>query len=156
MSHVTNHPPPSPSDLRAAQLASVLAQAVREDRLQSADAMRVLRHELRRRYTNKKLGIQRRSAAAQAVIDEHAAAGTAIPNNNSLDALHADHVHALTTLDLETIITVDDWVVALARLREVVCVTAEQNYQLQAIEKTGITGPDKYSEAGIKWARIGP
>jgi len=117
--------------------------------------LRVLRHELRLRNTNKKLAIVQRSSAAQAVIDKHLEAGTPVPNNNSLDALHADHVYALTSEDLETIVSVDDWITALARLREVVCVTAAENYQLEVIEKGGITGPEKYIRAGITWGQPG-
>lgn len=141
----------SSRDLRAAQLANVLASGVREKRLEAVDALRVLRHELRRRNTNKKLLIERRSVAAQAVIDRHAELGTAVPNNNSLDALHADHVHALTVGDLHDCTTVEQWLVMLQRLREVVCVTAEENYRLEVIEKAGVTGEAKYLQAKIAW-----
>jgi hypothetical protein len=31
----------------------------------------------------------------------------------------------------------------------VVCVTAEENYQLERCEQRGVTGPDKYAQAGV-------
>ena len=44
------------------------------------------------------------------------------------------------------------WLRRLAEVREVVCVTAEENYRLQVLEKSGVTGWDKYEIAGITWA----
>lgn len=63
--------PPTGTKLRAAQLAHVLARAVRDGEVAVPDALRGLRHELRRRNTNKKLKIPTRSLGAQAVIDEY-------------------------------------------------------------------------------------
>ena len=31
------------------------------------------------------------------------------------------------------------------------CVTAEENYRLEMIETTGLTGPDKYAKAGVEF-----
>jgi hypothetical protein len=136
-------------DRRDAMLAAVLAQGVREERLLAADALRVLRHEMRRRNTNRTTSLSKRSQAAQEVNDRYEAAGNPVPKNASHDALHADHVHALTVADLHRSITVDDWMKELVRLREVVCVTARENYRLQQVERMGITGPAKYVEAGV-------
>jgi hypothetical protein len=147
-----NSTEPSDRDVRDAALASILAQAVREDRLLAVDALRVIRHELRRRNTNRKLAITKRSLAAQAVIEKYARSGQAIPKNSSDEALHADHVYALTDKDLLTHRTVEDWLVELARLREVVCVTASENYRLEKLERVGFNGPAKYTEAAIAWA----
>lgn len=90
-----------------------------------------------------------RSEGAQAVIDRYDRAGTRIPKNGSGDALHCDHVHALTDADLERLQTVDAWKTEISRLRTVVCVTATENYRLEKVERQGITGWDKYQEAGI-------
>jgi hypothetical protein len=127
-----NSTEPSDRDVRDAALASILAQAVREDRLLAVDALRVIRHELRRRNTNRKLAITKRSLAAQAVIEKYARSGQAIPKNSSDEALHADHVYALTD--------------------KVVCVTASENYRLEKLERVGFNGPAKYTEAAIAWA----
>ena len=113
------------------------------------DALRVLRHELRRRNTNKKLKIPTRSVAAEAVIEKYGAAG--VPKNDSDDALHADHVHPLTEATLRDTDTVDKWVVQLRRLQMVVCVTAAGNYRLEGVERSGTTGPAKYELAGIEF-----
>ena len=80
-------------DQRDAELAAVLADGVRAGRLQAADALRVIRHEMRRRNTNRKSALPHRSAGAQAVIDEYATRGEVPPKNGSDAALHADHVH---------------------------------------------------------------
>lgn len=113
------------------------------------DALRVLRHELRRRNTNKKLRIPTRSLAAEAVIEKYGTAG--VPKNDSDDALHADHVHPLTEATLRDTDTVDKWVVQLRRLQMVVCVTAAENYRLEGVERSGTTGPAKYELAGIEF-----
>jgi hypothetical protein len=130
----------------------VLAKAVREGELRGTDALRVLRHELRRRNTNKKIALWPRSAAADEVIQRYAAEGTIPPRNDSLDALHADHVHALTSAELQEHTTVEAWLHRLAQLREVVCVTAAENYRLELVERAGTTGWQKYQEVGITWA----
>jgi hypothetical protein len=143
---------PSARDLRAAAVATVLARAVRAGEVEQSDALRIIKHEMRRRNTNQKLKIEKRSAAAQAVIDKYAALGEAPPNNNSPEALHADHVHGFTEDVLRATETPEQWLAALARLREVVCVTAEENYALEKIERSGVTGPAKYEQAGIEWA----
>lgn len=143
-------PPPAARDLRAAQVAHVLARAVRDGEVDSTDALRVLRHELRRRNTNTTLKIPRRSRAAQASIDKYAPDPP--PKNGSPDALHADHVYPLTSELLHTVDTVDKWIAALKRLRTVVCVTAAENYVLEKIEQGGLTGPEKYDRAGVIFA----
>lgn len=142
-------PATSDKDQRAARLAAHLAHGVREGRVDDADALRVIRHELRRRNTNKKLRIVRRSTEAQRVIDEYAARGEEVPRNGSPDALHADHVHEINTDTLTRTITVDEWLVELERIREVVCVTAGENYALMRAEKEGWWGEDKYRETGV-------
>lgn len=130
--------PPTVAEVRAAQLAHVLARAVRDGEVGVPDALRVLRHELRRRNTNKKLKIPTRSRGAQTVIDKYGAAGA--PKNDSDDALHADHVHPLTEATLRDTDTVEKWVVELRRVQMVVCVTAAENYRLEVLEWSGTTG----------------
>lgn len=140
---------PSPKDLRAAQVAHVLARAVRDGEVEATDALRILKHELRRRNTNTTFTMTPRSVAAQASIDKYAPERP--PNNNSLDALHADHTYPLDSELLHDVDTVEGWVVALQRARAVVCVTAAENYALQKIEAGGVTGPEKYAVAGVSF-----
>lgn len=137
----------STRDRRAAQLAHVLARAVREGELQAADALRVLRHELRRRNTNRAQQIATRSREAQRVIEKYGA--HAVPKNDSSEALHADHVYGLTEEDLRRNDTLESWIAAMPQLSTVVCVTAQENYQLEQRERQGITGPAKYEAVGI-------
>jgi hypothetical protein len=139
--------PLSDRDLRAAHVANVLARAVRDGEVAAADALRILRHELRRRNTNQAQKIATRSTEAQRVI-EHYGAGC-VPKNASPDALHADHVYPLTKDELHQNDTVEGWTDAMNRLRMVVCVTAEENYRLETCERNGLTGPDKYAPTGI-------
>lgn len=138
----------SPKDFRAAQVAHVLAAAVRCNELEEADALRILRHELRRRNTNAAIGLPRRSKGAQASIDRYAPGLP--PKNGSPDALHSDHVHPLTGQLLQEVDSVEEWIDELRKLRSVVCVTAAENYALEVIERSGITGPSKYAAAGIE------
>jgi hypothetical protein len=137
----------SDQDRRAAQVAHVLSRAVRDGALDAVDALRILRHELRRRNTNKVQKIVIRSAEAQRVVDAYGS--TRVPKNNSDDALHADHVFPLTEDELYRNSTPDEWVDTLCHLRTVVCVTARENYRLEHFEREGVTGPRKYVEAGI-------
>jgi hypothetical protein len=137
-------------ELRDAQVAHVLARGVRDGELVAADALRILRHELRRRNTNRAEQIEIRSTEAQRVIDLYGA--TNVPKNDSPDALHADHVYSLTEHDLSRNDTVERWRCAMLRLQTVVCVTAAENYRLEAVELRGVTGPDKYAAAGVKFA----
>lgn len=139
----------SDKNQRAARLAAHLARGVREGQVEAADALRVIRHELRRRNTNSKLRIVRRSTEAQRVIDEYAARGKEVPKNGSPDALHADHVHEINADTLTRTITVDEWLIELERIREVVCVTASENYALMRAEKAGWWGEDKYRETNV-------
>lgn len=134
-------------EIRAAQVAHLLSAAVRRDEIVAVDALRILRHELRRRNTNKKLAIPIRSREAQRAIDDLGELG--VPKNGSPQALHADHVHPLTVDSLHRIDTLQGWVEELGRLRLVVCVTVAENYRLQAVEHTGVTGPAKYAQAGV-------
>lgn len=134
--------------LRAAQVAHVLARAARNDEVSAADVLRILRHELRRLNTGNKLHVPTRSVEAQAVIDRYTAAGANVPNNNSDDALHADHVWPITERHLREVTTVDGWVDELRLLATVVCVTARENYRLIRVEKT-TAGPQKYALAGV-------
>jgi hypothetical protein len=137
----------NPKELRAARVAHVLARAVRDGEIEPTDALRILRHELRRRNTNASLGISRRSHGAQASIDKYAP--ELPPKNGSADALHADHVYSFTSDLLHTVDTVEGWVKELNRLRTAVCVTAAENYELEKVERKGATGPDKYALAGV-------
>jgi hypothetical protein len=126
-----------------------LARAVRDGEIAVPDALRVLRHELRRRNTNKKLKIVTRSRRAQEVIEKYGEA--AVPKNDSDDALHADHVYPLTEDSLRQTDTVQSWTDELRRIQMVVCVTADENYRLEAVERSGITGPSKYAKAGVEF-----
>ena len=139
-------------DIRAAQIAHVLARAVREGELEEADALRILRHELRRRNTNSAVGIAKRSRGAQASIDKYSP--DIPPKNDSPDALHADHVYPLTGDLLRRVETVEQWIVELQRLRTVVCVTAAENYRLEKIERSGTTGSEKYAKAGVTFLDV--
>jgi hypothetical protein len=139
--------PPTARDVRAARVAHLLARAVRQGEIEAADALRILRHELRRRNTNTTLTIPRRSTGAQASIDKYAPEPP--PKNDSNDALHADHVYPFTSDLLQTVTTVDGWLAELERLRSVVCVTAAENYTLEKLERQGASGPLKYQLAGI-------
>ena len=148
---MSNTPDVSDRDRRAAALASHLAKGVRDGDVAAADALRVLRHELRRRNTNSKLRIERRSKAAQQVIDDYASRGESPPKNGSPDALHADHCHEINTETLQQFVSPEQWIVELDRLREVVCVTAAENYRLMSAEKSGLWGHEKYEQAGIEF-----
>lgn len=143
-------------ELRAAMLAAALADAVRAGSVVAADALRVLRHELRIRNTRRAHLLPVRSQAAQDVLDRHAASGTDRPRNGSPDALHADHVYALTEARLHACVGVEAWQAALAELSQVVCVTAQENYTLEQLERQGADGWDKYVRAGIRWASPPP
>jgi hypothetical protein len=139
----------SDRDRRAAQVAHVLAQGVRDGEVAAADALRILRHELRRRNTNRAQKIATRSTEAQRVIEHYGAAN--VPKNASPDALHADHVYSLTEDELNRNDTLELWIDALHRLRIVVCVTAEENYRLETCERKGVTGPRKYAQTGVRF-----
>jgi hypothetical protein len=146
-------------DRRAAQVAHILSRAVRDEEMVAADALRILRHELRRRNKKGTQKIPIRSIEAQRVIDRYGTAN--VPKNESPDALHADHVYPLKEDELQRNHTLELWIDALPRLRTVVCVTAAENYRLEACEKRGVTGPNKYVQAGVafttepSWA-VGP
>lgn len=150
--------PLSNRNRRAAQVAHILAQAVRDGELMATDALRIIKHELRRLNTNKAQKIPVRSTEAQRVIDAYGAA--IVPKNGSPDALHADHVYPLTEDDLTRTDTLELWISELQRLQTVVCITAAENYRLEVFERDGLTGPDKYAQAGVTftthalpWAR---
>ncbi|GIL34007.1 hypothetical protein [Phycicoccus sp. DTK01] len=138
--------PPTAKELRAARLAHVLAAAVRADECEAADVLRVLRHELRRLNTRGAEKAPRRSVEAQRVLDTY---GADRPRNGSPDALHADHVWGLAESQLRVLDTVAQWVDELHRLKEVVCVTATENYRLMALERAGVWGDEKYRQADI-------
>jgi hypothetical protein len=95
-----------------------------------------------------------RSRGAQRVIDDYGEAD--VPKNGSLDALHADHVYPLTEATLRRIDSVEQWLVELSRLQLVVCVTAEENYRLERVEREGVTGPEKYAKAGVEFSSRDP
>lgn len=146
----------TPRDRRFAALAAALARAARAGEVADADALRVIRHELRRRNVNRAIKSARRSVAAQAVIDKYAAAKTPIPKNSSDDALHCDHVFPLALSDLQRLQSVDAWMAELPRLAEVVCLTAVENYRLETLEKTGAHGWSKYEAADIRFCNPVP
>lgn len=142
------------TELRAAQLAHVLARAVREGDVNVIDARRVLKHELRRRNTNRSHLLAIRSAGAQASIEKYAPQRP--PRNDSDDALHADHVYPFTSALFDEITTLEGWVDELRRLATVVCVTAKENYALEQIEKTGVHGPASTPPPGSRSSRRCP
>ena len=142
--------PASSKAQRHADVAAILAQAVRDNKILMTDATRHIRADLRRLQTNQKVKIAIRSTEAQRVIDEAARRGEAPPKNGSLDALHADHVKPLTDARVMQTVTTDQWSELLEELGEVVCVTARENYKLEAIENDGVTGWRKYKVGGIK------
>ncbi len=92
----------------------------------------------------------RRSAAAQGVIDKYAAEGRRPPTNDSLEALHCDHVFALTDAHLVELTTQQAWLARLSELDLVVCVTAAENYKLEQVERAGVDGWPKYAAAGVE------
>lgn len=139
--------PLSNRNRRLAQVAHILAQAVRDGELMSTDALRIIKHELRQLNTNKAQKIPVRSMEAQRVIDTYGA--VMVPKNGSPDALHADHVHPLTEDDLSRNNTLELWINELPRLQTVVCITAAENYRLEVFERDGPAGPDKYAQAGV-------
>lgn len=138
-----------PRDRRFSDLAAVLARAVAAGDLEPGYALRILRHQLRVMNVNGAMKVRVRSAGAQAVIDRYAIAGEPIPKNGSGDALHCDHVHALTAAELGRLRSPAAWLAELDHLREVVCVTAAENYRLEKVEREGVTGWDKYDAAEI-------
>jgi hypothetical protein len=152
---MTDAPEPAVAarDRRDAMVADHLARGVRDGYVIPEDALCIIRHELRRRNTNKKLDIIGRSREAQRVIDEHRERNAKVPQNGSHDALHADHVYKLTEKHLRELYTVDAWITELSKLRQVVCVTERENMRLEQIEQRDkIDGPEKYPLAGIEWA----
>lgn len=92
----------------------MLTRAVASGEVDRVDAMRIIKHELRTRNTNRALKASRRSRGAQDVIDAYEARGDPVPKNSSLDALHSDHVFPLSADDLLRRKTVEDWLTALA------------------------------------------
>lgn len=146
--------PPTPKELRAAHVAHALSRAVRNGEVEQIDALRILKHELRRLNTNKSHMLKVRSVGAQASIDKYAPERP--PRNDSDDALHADHVYPFTPALLHEITTVKEWMGELRRLSTVVCVTAKENYALEQVEMAGVHGPDKYATAGVSFATAVP
>src|SRR5215211_3249446 len=71
---------------------------------------------------------------------------------STVNALHADHVYPLTEESLRRIDTLEMWIAELRRIDMVICVTAEENYRLELIEKAGVTGPAKYAKARVELA----
>ena len=140
----------TPKELRAAQVAHVLARGVRDGEVNPIDASRLLKHELRRLNTNRSHILKVRSDAAQASIEKYAPERP--PPNGVDDSLHADHVYPFKAELLHSVTTVAGWIGELRRLASVVCVTAKENYALEQVEKTGAHGPEKYATAGITFA----
>lgn len=136
---------------RFAMLANALAEDYRAGEVLAADALRVLRHQLRKMNTNKALGVPRDlwSVRAAEVQAEHAARGEAVPKNAFDEALHCDHINTLVRADLDHLSTVEEWQDALPRLTAVVVLTARENHSLQKFERAGLNGPEKYAQANI-------
>ncbi len=150
---MTTEPPAvviRPRDRRFAELGAVLAKAVANDELDANYALRILRHQLRVMNVNSAIKASVRSEGAQAVIDRYTESGAPIPKNGSGDALHCDHVNALTASDLARLLSSEAWLDELARLQAVACVTAAENYRLEQIERQGASGWEKYPQAGIR------
>jgi hypothetical protein len=139
---------------RAAGVAHVLARAVRDGEVAAGDAVRILKHELRRLNTNRSHLLPTRSTGAQVSIDRYAPERP--PRNGSDEALHADHVYPFTADILADVTTLDGWVVELRKLATVVCVTAKENYALERVENAGLRGPEKYAAAGVTFATTVP
>lgn len=139
-----------PRDRRFAELGAVLARAAANEELDANYALRILRHQLRVMNVNSAMKVSIRSEGAQAAIERYLEAGAPIPKNGSVDALHCDHVHALIAVDLARLSSTEAWLEELTRLQTVVCVTAAENYRLGQIERQGVSGWEKYSQAGIR------
>jgi hypothetical protein len=142
-------PVPTAKELRAAQVAHVLARAVRDGEVNPIDATRILKHELRRLNTNRSHTLPVRSRGAQASIEKYAPERP--PRNDSGDALHADHVYPFMSELFYEVVSLDAWLNELRRLATVVCVTAQENYALERVEKAATEGPDKYANAGVEF-----
>lgn len=109
--------PASEKEVRAAQLAHVLARGVRDGEMHAVDARRVVLHELRKLNTNKAHLLPIRSVEAQRVIERYAALGQPVPKNSSDEALHADHVYKFTAETLTQTDTVEAWLSSLVDWR---------------------------------------
>lgn len=59
-------------------------------------------------------------------------------------------MQSLSERDLADVTTQDAWLKRLPPLDVVVCVTAAENYSLQQVERAGISGWEKYKEAGVE------
>ncbi len=140
---------PTIKELRAAQIAHVLARAVRDGEVNPVDAARILKHELRRLNTNRSHKLQIRSRGAQSSIEKYAPERP--PRNDSDDALHADHVYPFKPELFYEVVRLDAWLSELRRLATVVCVTEQENYALELVEKAGTEGPEKYAKAGVEF-----
>ncbi|HEX7165522.1 MAG TPA: hypothetical protein VF230_00945 [Acidimicrobiales bacterium] len=119
--------------------------------LEALVAIRVVKDQLRKRNTNRRDSVERRSKAVQAVYDRCAAEERPVPRNDSPDAPHCDHVWSLAAEDLLRLQTAEAWLAELPRLDEVALVTAAENYRLQSFERAGLTGPAKYEAASIEF-----
>lgn len=128
------------------------AEGVLAGRVAAPTVRTVLVRGLRGRWANEKLLIRPRSHGAQIVVDKYDPQPP--PKDNSLDALHADHVYPMPRsgpelLSLfEELNSVDKWHAELERISLVVCVTGRENYKLGPFEPT-VRGPAKYAAAGI-------
>jgi hypothetical protein len=133
-------------DERFARLANVVAAGVRNGEMQAEDALRVLKHQLRIFNRNQAMKVTTRSLGAQQSIAQHDGNP---PKNGSGLALHSDHVHPLTRDQLFERTTIAAWLDGLDELREVVCVTADENEHLRRVEGR-VPGWAKYAEAGVE------
>jgi hypothetical protein len=134
-------------DERFARHANVVAAGVRNGDMQAEDALRVLKHQLRIFNWKQAMKITRRSTGAQWSIKEHDGAP---PKNGSGSALHSDHVHPLNRDQLFKLTSVDMCLAVPDQLREVVCVTADENERLRRVEAREIVGWAKYPEASVE------
>jgi len=139
-------------DVRWAKLATVLAEAARDGRVDPQDARSTLVHALRVRQNGAKLKIRPRSQGAQGSIDKYAPETP--PPNGSNESLHADHVYAFPHTGprlaefFNSVTSVDSWLHELRQLDQVVCLTAAENEIVRLVELE-MTGPEKYVRAGI-------
>jgi hypothetical protein len=143
----------SPAARRVAQIAQVLSRAVRHGEADADDVLRILRQEVRGLATEATLRAATRSVGAQTVV-ERLGASAGVPGTRESDALRADQVHPFTTDVLHRTKGVEGWLRELARLGEIVCLTASEQRALRTVEQRGVTGPERYAAAGI--AFMGP
>jgi hypothetical protein len=149
---MTDTAQPIGRDLPDVRVVRVPARAVRDSEVEPDNALRMIKHEMYRRSTNPRLRVERRSVAAQTLIERYGQLGQPVRNTTSGDALTYRSRHPLAESNPVSMVTINDWVDALTRLRNVGYLTARDDNALKQLEHRGITGPDQYAEAKIGWA----